>query len=36
MLIYAFYKICEHEIDLQECKSKQKQFQVHNPYKTRE
>ena len=36
MLIHAFCKICEHEIVLQEGKSKQKQFQVHNFYKTRE
>ena len=34
MLIPAFCKICEHEIVLQECKSKQKQFHVHNSYKT--
>ena len=38
LLIHAFCKICEHEIVLQEGKSKQKQFQVqvHNSYKTRE
>ena len=36
MLIHEFCKICDHEIVLQECKSKQKQFQVHNSYKTRE
>jgi hypothetical protein len=36
MLIPRLCKICEHEIVLQECKSKQKQFQVHNSYKTRE
>ena len=34
MLIHMFCKICEHEIVLQECKSKQKQVQVHNSYKT--
>ena len=28
------WKISEHEIVLQECKSKQKQFHVHNSYKT--
>ena len=32
----TFCKICEHYIVLQEGKSKQKQFQVHNSYKTRE
>ena len=36
MLIHTFCKICEHEIVLQECKSKQKQVQVHNSDKTRE
>ena len=36
LLFHAFCKICEHEIVLQEGKSKQKQFQVHNSYKTRE
>ena len=36
LLIHEFCKICEHEIVLQESKSKQKQFQVHNSYKTRE
>ena len=36
MLIHEFCKICDHEIVLQECKSKQKQLQVHNSYKTRE
>ena len=34
MLIHEFCKICEHEIVLQEGKSKQKQFQVHKSYKT--
>jgi hypothetical protein len=33
-VLHAFCKICEHEIVLQ--KSKQKQFQIHNSYKTRE
>ena len=33
LLIDAFCKIFEHEIVLQECKSKRKQFQVHNSYK---
>ena len=33
MLIHAFCKICEYEIVLQEGKSKQKLFQVHNSYK---
>ena len=36
MLIYMFCMTCEPGIVLQECKSKQKQFQVHNFYKTRE
>ena len=36
MLIHVFCKTCEPEIVLQECKSKQKQFQVHNSYKTHE
>ena len=36
MLIHAFCKICEPEIVLKECKSKQKQFQVNISYKTRE
>ena len=34
ILIPVFCKICNHEIVLQECKSKQKQFQVNNSYKT--
>ena len=34
MLIHAFCKICEYEIVLQERKSKQEQFLVHNSYKT--
>ena len=34
MLIHTFCKICEHQIVLQEWKSKQKQFQVHNSHKT--
>ena len=34
LLIDAFCKIFEHEIVLQECKSKRKQFQVHNSCKT--
>ena len=33
LLIQMFSKISEHEIVLQECKSKQKQFHVHNFYK---
>ena len=32
ILIHSFCKICDHKIVLQECKSKQKQFQVHNSY----
>ena len=36
LLIHRFCKICEHEIVLQGGKSKQKQFQVYNSYKTRE
>ena len=32
MLIHAFCKICEHEIVLQECKSRQKQFQVYTKH----
>jgi hypothetical protein len=35
MLIHEFCKICDREIVLQECKSKQKQLQVPNSYKTR-
>ena len=34
--VMPFCKICEHEIVLQECKLKQKQFQVHNSYKSHE
>ena len=33
ILIHVFCKNCEPEIVLQECKSKQKQFQIHNSYK---
>ena len=36
MVIHAFCKIYEHEIVLQDWKSKQKQFQVHNFNKSRE
>ena len=36
MLIHTFCKIFEHEIVLQKCNSKQKQYQVHNSYKTGE
>ena len=36
MLIHTFCKIFEHQIVLQECKSKQTKFRVHNCYKTRE
>ena len=34
MFIPAFCMSYEHGIVLQECKSKPKQFHVHNPYKT--
>ena len=36
MVIHAFCKICEHEIVLQDWKSKQKQFHGLKSYKTRE
>ena len=36
LIIHMFCKNCEPEIVLQECKSKQKQFQVHNTYKKHE